>query len=103
MRRFSVSLEVGEHIPPEYMGVFLANLTANAEYVALSWAVPGQAGLGHVNCMDNGLVVHLMHQSGFVLMEKETLAARRSIPENGECPWFKNTFFFFKSSDKIHV
>lgn len=103
MRRFSVSLEVGEHIPPEYTGVFLANVTANAEYVALSWAVPGQTGLGHVNCMDNELVVFLMHQAGFVLMVAETIAARRSIPEGDGCSWFKNTFFFFKSSDKIPV
>jgi len=96
-KRMSVSLEVAEHVPAEYAGVFLTNVTSGAEFVALSWAVRGQRGLGHVNCLDNHEVIAKLDHFGFDLMPEETTRARDSIPINDSCPWFKNTFFFFKS------
>lgn len=96
-RKFSVSLEVGEHIPCEYSDVFLRNITHEAQYVALSWAIRGQIGLGHVNCMDNDEIVERMQALGFSVMQNETLQARNAISHEDMCPWFKNTFFFFKN------
>lgn len=45
-----VSIEVGEHIPAKFEDIFLDNLARHAkEGIILSWAVPGQGGLSHVN------------------------------------------------------
>jgi hypothetical protein len=95
--RMSVSLEVAEHIPAKYMEVFLTTITRGAKFVALSWAIRGQHGLGHVNCLNNHEVIAQMQKMGFDIMIDETDKARASIPSNDSCPWFKNTFFFFKS------
>ncbi len=44
-------LETAEHIPRKHEPVFLDNLVRHARLgIAISWAPPGQRGLGHVNC-----------------------------------------------------
>jgi hypothetical protein len=45
-----VSLEVAEHIPSQFESVYLDNVFRHArEGIILSWAVPGQNGLSHVD------------------------------------------------------
>lgn len=45
-----MSLEVAEHIFPEYEENYVNNLfSLNPKYVIISWAVPGQIGRRHVN------------------------------------------------------
>jgi hypothetical protein len=75
--------------------VFLDNLTDGASFVVLSWAVPNQVGLGHINCLPNSTVIGLMINRGFVFLEKETQEARDLIPFSDECPWFKDTLMIF--------
>jgi hypothetical protein len=90
-----ISLEVGEHIPAEYMNVYLDNITnACNGYLITSWAVRGQEGFGHVNCLDNHEIIPEIEKRGFKLMEKETEEVR-SI-DLSEAPWFKNTLLIFK-------
>jgi len=90
-----ISLEVGEHIPAEYMNVYLDNITnACSNYLITSWAIRGQAGFGHVNCLDNHEIIPLIEKRGFKLMEKETEEVRNI--DLSEAPWFKNTLFIFK-------
>jgi len=45
----AISLEVGEHLPPDRADAFVASLTAHAPVVLFSAAVPFQTGVGHVN------------------------------------------------------
>jgi len=90
-----ISLEVGEHIPKEFMNVYLDNITtACNSYLITSWAIRGQAGFGHVNCLDNHEIIPEIEKRGFKLMEKETEEVR-SI-DLSEAPWFKNTLLIFK-------
>ena len=90
-----ISLEVGEHIPAEYMDAYLDNICNNcSNYLITSWAIRGQAGFGHVNCLDNHEIIPLIEKRGFKLMEKETEEVR-SI-DLSEAPWFKNTLLIFK-------
>lgn len=92
----AISLEVGEHIPVEYMGVYLNNITHHAEkYLITSWAVRGQAGFGHVNCLDNTEIIPEFEKRGFELLEKETNEARAIIEDKAH--WFRNTLFIFKN------
>ena len=45
-----ISLEVALHIPEKYEAVYLDNILRHAkEGIILSWAVPGQRGLSHIN------------------------------------------------------
>lgn len=90
-----ISLEVGEHIPAQYMNVYLDNICNNCNgYLIMSWAVRGQPGFGHVNCLDNHEIIPLIEKRGFKLMEKETEEARAI--DLSEAPWFKNTLLIFK-------
>jgi SAM-dependent methyltransferase len=92
-----ISLEVGEHIPAEFMGVYLDNITNHsAKYLITSWAVRGQAGFGHVNCLDNNEIIPEFEKRGFKLMEKETEKARLIIEDKAH--WFRNTLFIFKNN-----
>jgi SAM-dependent methyltransferase len=92
-----ISLEVGEHIPAEFMGVYLDNITNHsAKYLITSWAVRGQAGFGHVNCLDNSEIIPEFEKRGFKLLEKETEKARLVIEDKAH--WFRNTLFIFKNN-----
>ena len=90
-----ISLEVGEHIPKKSMNMYLDNITKHcSRYLITSWAVRGQPGFGHVNCLDNHEIIPLIEKRGFKLMEKETEEVRNI--DLSEAPWFKNTLFIFK-------
>jgi hypothetical protein len=92
-----ISLEVGEHIPGEFMGAYLDNITSHAKtYLITSWAVRGQAGFGHVNCLDNSEIIPEFEKRGFKLLEKETEKARLVIEDKAH--WFRNTLFIFKNN-----
>jgi hypothetical protein len=90
-----ISLEVGEHIPKEHMATYLDNITYHAEqYLITSWAVRGQDGFGHVNCLDNHEILPEFEKREFILMKKETEDARSVIEDKAH--WFRNTLFILK-------
>jgi hypothetical protein len=87
-----MSLEVAEHIPREFQDVYLANLTVHAQRkLVLSWAIPGQAGDGHVNNRSNSFAVWKLRQLGFQLDVDESLLLR----ERASLVWFKSTILVF--------
>ena len=62
-----VSLEVAEHIPSQFESVYLDNVFRHArEGIILSWAVPGQNGLSHVNNKPLDYVIDVMKTNGFL-------------------------------------
>jgi hypothetical protein len=87
-----LSLEVGEHIPEEYEQIFLDNITDPVKDVlVISWAIPGQAGLGHVNCRENSYIIGKLRERGFRYDERWSGILRRS----SRLPWFKKTLMVF--------
>jgi len=61
--------EVGEHVPVEFVNTLLGNIVRHAKVgVVLTWALPGQPGVGHVNCLPTASVKNLMSRRGFCLM-----------------------------------
>ncbi len=44
-----VSLEVAEHLDPEFADVFISNLTEAGDVILFSAAIPGQGGTHHMN------------------------------------------------------
>jgi hypothetical protein len=88
-----MSLEVGEHLPAQYEGVFLDNVVRHAvRNVLLSWAVPNQGGHLHINEKPNTVVIEQMKLRGFEYDEEESLQLR----DVATLTWFKNTLMVFR-------
>ena len=88
-----LSLEVGEHIPKAYEDVFIRNLCMSSrEWIVLSWAIPGQGGVGHFNEQSNMYIINEMEFRGFKLKPRPSLLLRQS----STLPWFKNTLMVFR-------
>jgi tryptophanyl-tRNA synthetase len=87
-----LSLEVGEHIPEEYEEVFIQNLVTHAnDMLVISWGIPGQLGLGHVNCRENSYIIGKIMENGFRYDERWSGILRRTA----RLPWFKKTLMVF--------
>lgn len=90
---WTLSLEVGEHLPKEYEDAFLQNLHAhNRRGVILSWATKGQGGRGHFNEQDNEHVKEKMTSIGYVSDETAENELRRLCTLD----WFKKTVMVFR-------
>jgi hypothetical protein len=87
-------LEVAEHIPAQFEKQALTNVINSCDgKLIMSWAIRGQAGFGHVNCLDNHEVILKMQQYGFTYLENDSNNARSIDLDNA--PWFKNTILIF--------
>lgn len=93
-----ICLEVCEHIPEEYEHQIIDNIVNLSDsYIILSWAIPGQTGVGHFNCRSNKYVIDQLEKKGFKLLEKETNEAREG--HVGVTSYFKNTLMIFKKHE----
>jgi len=92
-----ICLEVGEHIPKDLWHLFIENISIHipkgGKFI-YSHGIREQGGLGHINCMDNILVVYELHQFGFALQTDESVFARDIIGK--ECSWFKHSIMIFE-------
>jgi len=87
-----MSLEVGEHIPKISEQKFIDNVCNHAQsLIIMSWAVPGQAGDGHVNCQSNEYIIAEMNKRGFYLDNALTAQLRNSA----SLWWFKKSLMVF--------
>jgi SAM-dependent methyltransferase len=90
---WTLSLEVGEHIPARWEFAYWANLhRSNRAGLILSWAVRGQAGTGHVNCRDNPEVTGMAELLGYRFDSLATAALRRAARK----AWFRHTILVFR-------
>jgi SAM-dependent methyltransferase len=88
-----ISLEVAEHIPPEFMEVFMDNVVcSDPKWILLSWAIPDQFGIGHVNCRSNEYVQERMAERGY----SRVFDVETSLREAATLPWFLTTLMFFR-------
>ena len=73
-----LSLEVAEHIPPQFTDHYIRNLRCSCTVGAVvSWAVPAQVGgLGHVNCKEEKDAIAAMERWGFFVDRNATEAAQ---------------------------
>lgn len=95
-------LEVGEHVPAEYESALLQTLDRHVRpggLLLLSWAIPGQGGLGHVNCKTNEAVCEQIVRLGYT--PREDLAQR--LRADSTLGWFKNTLLAFTKFPLVHT
>jgi len=90
-----LSLEVGEHIPASFEKTYIGTLHRNNRCgLILSWAVPGQGGKGHINCLTNEEVQERFGALGYTF----DAAFAEGVRAKAELSWFKNTFMLFRRS-----
>jgi len=90
-----IFLEVAEHIPSKQCEIAVQNvINACEKYLILSWAIKGQAGFGHVNCLNNDEVIAKIQAKGFKYLEQDSMDARANVDDFA--PWFKNTIMIFE-------
>lgn len=88
-----ISLEVAEHIPGEFEGVYLDNIVRHArEGVVLSWARPGQGGFQHVNNKDLISVIALFERLGF----KHDPSDSKTLQEKAGVSWLKQNINVYR-------
>lgn len=89
-----ISLEVAEHLPIWAEQIFLNTITNACEKdLILSWALPNQPGVGHVNCRPKDYVISELDKRGFKFAEFATEEARLNIDDNTD--WFRRTLLLF--------
>lgn len=88
-------LEVAEHIPAKFEQALLSNLDRHARYgIILSWARPGQGGVGHVNEKPPEYVRATMLDYGYRL-DEESSQLIRSL---SQLRWFRSNLMVFRKS-----
>lgn len=90
-----ISLEVGEHIPAHLSDAYLDNLTSFGGDIIMSWAIPGQAGVGHINNRSNEWVINQMARRHYAINAGKTKQLRTAVI-GCHCDWFLNTLLYFE-------
>ena len=97
-RRFdlAISLEVGEHLPPEAASTFVTTLTSLAPVVLFSAAVPHQGGTGHVNEQWPPYWAALFAEHGFQPLD----VLRGRLWDDDEVAWYYRQNLMLFASDE---
>ena len=91
-------LEVGEHIPIQYEDIFIDNIhNSNTKGIILSWATPGQDGLGHYNEREQEYIKNIFNNLGY----SNDIESENELRKNSEFWWFKNNIMVFRKRMKI--
>lgn len=97
-----MSLEVAEHIPREAETIFVNNLVRRAaKGIVISWAIPGQDGVGHVNERSHAYVVRRFSRLGFKLDAIQTENARKASLRMHGLKHFSRTLHVFRRQSDL--
>jgi SAM-dependent methyltransferase len=87
-------LEVMEHVPEWAEQTLLDSIDRHCtNNLILSWGLPGQAGIGHINLKPQAYAIEQMEARGFGYCEKASLKAQALIGDNTS--WFRTTLMIF--------
>lgn len=95
-----MSLEVGEHIPSQFEGVFVRNLHRhNCKGMVLSWAILGQGGENHINNHSNEYIRNILTKLNYTLDEDFTKKLRNKNGKN--LPWLVKSIMAFRRNRPV--
>ena len=95
-----MSLEVGEHIPSQFEGVFVRNLHRhNCKGMVLSWAILGQGGENHINNHSNEYLRNILTQLNYTLDDEFTKRLRNKNGKN--LPWLVKSIMAFRRNRPV--
>lgn len=86
-----LSLEVGEHLPASAVQNYVNTLTRHSDTVVFSAAVPGQEGIGHINCQPHEFWHEQFAERGFEVAD----VIRPRIQDHRVSPWYRNNIFAY--------
>lgn len=90
-----LSLEVGEHLPRQYEATFIENLHKhNRQGIVLSWARPGQGGIGHCNERSQDYLSEIFESLNYVRDRQQETAFR----EVAQRHWFRNNIMVLRKT-----
>lgn len=90
-----LSLETGEHVPAHFESNFIGNLHRhNRHGIVLSWASPGQGGIGHINERSQNSLSAQIERIGYE-RDRET---ERDFRKVSRLPWFQRNIIVFRRS-----
>ena len=90
-----ICLEVAEHLHQEFEAILIDSIDRYcAQWLVISWAIPGQSGYGHYNCRPNSYVHRLFEDRGFALQGGPTFALREAAEHHVR--YFRNTLLVFR-------
>lgn len=92
----AVSFEVAEHLAPWKANRFVALLTSLAPTVVISAAIPGQAGLDHVNCQPRSYWIKKFSDRGFSYDEKAAAKLGRLWQEKRVTEFYSDNVMVFR-------
>ena len=93
-RDWVLSLEVGEHVPSMFEGMFIRNLHwHNTHGIILSWGILGQPGHSHVNNHSNDYIIAVFESLGYKYQKHWTDKFRNP---NDNYKWFTKSVMVFK-------
>ena len=96
-RAWTVSLEVGEHIPRKYETQYIQNLhTSNTHGIVLSWS-NSRYGQHHVNPRNASYVLQTFAALGYVYDE----ATSRRVRKAATYPWFRRGLLVLNRSRPV--
>lgn len=94
----AVSLEVAEHLQPEYAGHFVDMLTAASDFILFSAAIPFQGGCGHFNEQWPDYWAALFRERGYATVD----FIRRAIwTDPGISLWYRQNTLLFVKEDRL--
>lgn len=93
---WAICLEVAEHIPRRFEGIFISNLLRLCkDGIIISWAHVGQTGIGHVNEKDPQDVKQIFFENEMSFCEDAT----RTLREMAHIWWFKRNVMVFSKGN----
>ncbi len=91
--KWVLSLDVGEHIPSKYEGMFIQNLHChNCNSIILSWGILGQVGGNHINLQTNEYIEKIFQEIGY----------DRDLIIEGDLQNCENNHKFFANSAMVY-
>lgn len=94
-----LSFEVGEHLDKTSEQLFLNTITKHCtNKLILSWATPGQPGVGHINCLPQSYIISEVVRRGFDFNQDATDEIRKHVDLN--CDWLIRNLLVFDKCRK---
>ncbi len=90
------SIEVAEHIEPDYAPIYVQNLVQHGDRVLVSAAMPNQAGTQHVNCRHKRYWIELFAKHGFQRQEETERELKELLEDFNQPKLVRNLILFEK-------
>jgi hypothetical protein len=91
----ALCLEVGEHLPESAADTLVDTLVLHSSTIVFGAAVPGQEGIGHINCQPHEYWHEKFEDRGYVTND----SIRPQIRSNPSVsPWYRDNMFLYLRS-----